>query len=55
MAEDFTWRDGERTVRFGRGAVADAGGLLGEGYVLLTTDRALAAAPALAERARARR
>ena len=24
MAQDFTWQDGERTIRFGRGAVADA-------------------------------
>ena len=51
MTEDFLWRDGERMVRFGRGAVADAGGLLGDGYVLLTTERALAAAPALADAA----
>ncbi len=45
MAEDFTWRDGERTIRFGRGALADAPGLLGEGYTLLTTDRARTIAP----------
>ncbi|HEY5142521.1 MAG TPA: iron-containing alcohol dehydrogenase [Solirubrobacteraceae bacterium] len=45
MAEDFTWRDGERTIRFGRGALADAPGLLGEGYTLLTTERARSAAP----------
>ncbi len=47
MAEDFTWRDGERTIRFGRGALADAPGLLGEGYTLLTTERARASAPDL--------
>ena len=51
MADDFTWRDGERTIRFGRGALDDAPGLLGEGYLLLTTERALAAAPQLGERA----
>jgi alcohol dehydrogenase class IV len=47
----FTWQDGERTVRFGRGALADAGDLLGTGYLLLTTPRASAMAPALAEAA----
>ncbi|MCD6726102.1 MAG: iron-containing alcohol dehydrogenase [Solirubrobacteraceae bacterium] len=45
MPEDFTWRDGERTIRFGRGALADAPSLLGEGYLLLTTVRALGSAP----------
>ena len=49
MAEDFTWRDGDRTIRFGRGALADAPSLLGDSYALLTTERALAAAPALAD------
>jgi alcohol dehydrogenase class IV len=47
----FRWQDGDRLVRFGRGAVADAPDLLGEGYVLLTTERALGAAPALRDRA----
>jgi alcohol dehydrogenase class IV len=47
MSRDFTWRDGDRTIRFGRGALADAPGLVGEGYLLLTTPRALAAAPAI--------
>lgn len=51
MPEDFTWRDGERTIRFGRGAIAEAPGLLGSGYLLLTTGRAQEAAPALAEAA----
>ena len=37
VAHDFTWRDGERIVRFGRGALAQAPELLGDGYVLLTT------------------
>jgi alcohol dehydrogenase class IV len=45
---DFTWRDGDRIVRFGRGALADAPGLLGDGYVLLSTERALQQAPQLA-------
>jgi alcohol dehydrogenase class IV len=44
----FTWHDGPRTVRFGRDALDDAGELLGDGYVLLSTGRALAAAPQLA-------
>jgi alcohol dehydrogenase class IV len=42
---DFTWHDGERTIRFGRGAVADVPQLLGDGYTLLTTERAQAATP----------
>src|SRR5437660_8912959 len=49
----FRWQDGERLVRFGRGALDEAGDLVGEGYALLTTPRALAAAPALAERSAA--
>jgi alcohol dehydrogenase class IV len=48
---DFRWQDGERLIRFGRGALAEAPDILGEGYVLLTTERALASAPQLAERA----
>jgi maleylacetate reductase len=44
MAEDFTWRDGERTIRFGDGVAADAPGLLEangfERFVLVTTERA---------------
>jgi alcohol dehydrogenase class IV len=47
--EGFRWEDGERIVRFGRGALADAPELLGEGYVLLTTPRAAADVPALEE------
>ena len=47
VTRDFTWRDGERIVRFGRGALADAPDLLGDGYVLLTTPRAAASAPAV--------
>jgi alcohol dehydrogenase class IV len=53
MAEGFSWRDGERLVRFGRGALADAPRLLGDGYVLLTTERAQAAAPDVVARAAA--
>jgi alcohol dehydrogenase class IV len=51
VARDFTWQDGERLVRFGTGVLADAPGLLGDGYVLLTTKRAEASAPAVVERA----
>jgi alcohol dehydrogenase class IV len=50
---DFTWQDGERTIRFGRGAVADAPDLLGETYTLLTTERAQEMAPAVAAAAQA--
>jgi alcohol dehydrogenase class IV len=45
VTSDFTWRDGERTIRFGRGALADAPELLGDRYVLLTTERAAESAP----------
>jgi glycerol dehydrogenase-like iron-containing ADH family enzyme len=55
VAEDFTWRDGERTIRFGAGTVAEAPELLGrhgfERFVLLTTERAAASLPGLPERA----
>ena len=52
MAEDFVWRDGERLIRFGEGAAAEAPELLARhdfdgGYALLTTQRAAAAAPAV--------
>jgi alcohol dehydrogenase class IV len=50
---DFTWQDGERRIRFGRGAVADAPELLGDAYALLTTERAQQAAPAVVEGASA--
>jgi alcohol dehydrogenase class IV len=50
MAGGFTWRDGERTIRFGAGAVAEAVETLGgEGYALLTTERAAEMAPAVVE------
>ncbi len=47
MGDAFTWQDGERTIRFGRGTIATAGELLGTGYTLLTTERAEASAPAV--------
>ena len=47
----FTWRDGERTIHFGRDALVLLLASLGEGYTLLTTPRASAMAPAVAERA----
>lgn len=57
VADPFTWRDGERLIRFGDGALAEASALLAEhgfdGYALLTTERALPAASALAEAASA--
>lgn len=49
--DDFRWTDGERLLRFGAGAVAEAPELLEErdfeGYALLTTERATPSAPAL--------
>jgi alcohol dehydrogenase class IV len=45
VGETFSWPDGERLIRFGEGALADAPQLLGargfEGYALLTTERAV--------------
>src|SRR4051794_39637654 len=49
----FTWQDGERTIRFGRGAVDTAPELLGAGYALLTTPRAEGSAPDVVEGAAA--
>src|SRR3954469_21800588 len=49
----FTWRDGERVIRFGRDALADAGELLGDDYVLLTTPRTEKLAPDVVAAARA--
>jgi alcohol dehydrogenase class IV len=47
-AQDFIWRDGERTIVFGEGAFADAPDRLRQGawerFELLTTPRALGAA-----------
>jgi maleylacetate reductase len=49
LAGSFTIRDGERTIRFGDGAAAEARDLLRQagfdGYVLLTTARAAGSAP----------
>lgn len=50
---DFTWRDGERVIRFGRHALADAPELLGERYALLATPRTRELAPAVVEGATA--
>ncbi len=48
----FDWRDGERTIHFGRGRAERAVELLGgPGYTLLTTERALAATPHIAQQA----
>jgi alcohol dehydrogenase class IV len=51
--QDFTFVDGERLVRFGATALADAPALLPargfDGYALMTTERALASAPELGE------
>jgi maleylacetate reductase len=47
----FTWVDGERLIRYGAGAVDEAPALLAgrgfERFALLTTERAVSAAPAL--------
>ena len=57
MPETFTFLDGERLIRFGRGALGDAPVLLeGRGFqtfTLLTTERAAAGARALADGAAA--
>ena len=45
----FSWRDGDRLIRFGRGAIDEAVDLLGgPGYALLTTERWVEAAPRVA-------
>ena len=53
----FRWRDGERLVRFGRGAADEALGLLERErlmpFALITTSRAAAAVPRLAAAAQA--
>jgi alcohol dehydrogenase class IV len=49
----FRWQDGERLIVFGRDSLEQAPELLGEDYTLLTTNRALAAAPRLADAAAA--
>ena len=47
----FTWRDGERIIRFGRGAAAEAADLAGSHFTLLTTERARELVPGLEEAA----
>src|SRR3954465_6813097 len=50
--DGFDWRDGDRTIHFGRGRLGGAGDLLGgPGYTLLTTGRGREAAPAVVEAA----
>jgi maleylacetate reductase len=55
VSEAFTWIDGERMVRFGKGALASAGELIAsrgfEGYALLTTPRAEREGPELVAKA----
>lgn len=49
-AGSFTWQDGERIIRFGRGAAAEAVDVLGgPGYTLLTTERAAGMAAGIVE------
>lgn len=48
---NFTWKDGERTIRFGRGTAESANELVGVGYVLLTTERQRGRLPELEEQA----
>ena len=45
----FEWHDGERTIHFGRGRIAEAVELLPDGYVLLTTERGQGDAPNVVE------
>jgi alcohol dehydrogenase class IV len=53
-AAGFTWRDGERTIRFGRGVATEAVDVLGgPGYTLLTTERTARMAPHVVEAAAA--
>lgn len=47
----FTWQDGERTIRFGRGTAPRAPELLGEAYTLLCTPRTREAVPEVVEQA----
>lgn len=49
MSETFRHVDRDQTIVFGAGALDAAGELLSGGYTLLTTPRASASAPALAE------
>lgn len=49
--ERFRHIDAARTIVFGPGAVEDAEDLIGEGFTLLSTPRAMAAAPTVGKRA----
>jgi alcohol dehydrogenase class IV len=55
VGDSFTWLDGERLIRFGRGVAAEAPALLAENgfasFVLLTTERAEDALPSLRDEA----
>ena len=51
MSEAFRHVDRDQTIVFGAEALGAAGELLGDGYTLLTTERATGSAPSLAERA----
>jgi alcohol dehydrogenase class IV len=55
VERDFTFRDGERLIRFGAGALAEAPRLLADrgfdAYALLTTERAQEMGPRLVENA----
>src|SRR5205807_1495913 len=51
--QPFRWEDGDRVIRFGRGALASVPDEVGDDYVLLTTPRGRERAPALAESAAA--
>lgn len=51
MIERFRHVDSDQTIVFGDGAIDAAADLIGDGFTLLTTPRAAAAAPAVAARA----
>jgi alcohol dehydrogenase class IV len=51
MTAPFRHREADRTLLFGRGVVAQAPELLGDGFTLLTTPRAATAAPDVVARA----
>jgi alcohol dehydrogenase class IV len=51
MSDAFRHVESTRTIVFGPGAITGSTDLIGEDYVLLTTPRAAAAAPAVVERA----
>src|SRR4051812_50191805 len=51
MTDSFRHVDAARTVVFGEGALEEAAGLLGDGYVLLATRRGGGAPPPLLPRA----